>query len=60
MEDPDFGLEELQEAILDMVNDGLVEDSGERRPGSDGKPHIVWKLTELGKQVADKQTGENR
>jgi hypothetical protein len=42
----DYGIEMddplLAEALTDLIEKGLVVDSGMRRPGRDGKPAIVW------------------
>ena len=45
--------EEIIEARERLVELGLVEDSGERRPGRDGKLAIVWRRTKLALLVDD-------
>lgn len=36
--------DEVNEALQELIADGLVIDSGERRPDSKGVMQIVWKL----------------
>lgn len=44
--------EDIVRAREELVAEGLIEDSGERRPDKDGKMQIVWRLSALGEQVA--------
>jgi hypothetical protein len=42
----DYGIEMddplLAQALADLIDQGLIVDSGMRRQGRDGKPAIVW------------------
>ena len=46
-------LEEVVQARQELVEMGLVEDSGERRPNPDGSLGIVWRTTALSGLVKD-------
>ena len=36
---------------IDLMNRGLVDDAGLRRPTRRGRNAVVWELTELGKRI---------
>jgi len=42
----EYTLEEIKEAIAQLVEKGLVVDSGRQRLGLDGKLQIVWVAAE--------------
>lgn len=44
--------EELIQARQDLLDQGLIEDSGERRPNDKGELEIVWRLSPLGLEVS--------
>jgi hypothetical protein len=44
--------EEIRQARKELVQLGLLEDSGQRRPNSSGQLEVVWQLTPLGRVVS--------
>ena len=40
-------------ALKELVKDGIVENSGERRPDKTGAMRVVWRLSPLGRIVAE-------
>jgi hypothetical protein len=46
MNNDEYALEQIKEAIAQLVEEGLVVDSGRHRLGLDGKLHIVWVAAE--------------
>lgn len=46
---------EIIEARKQLTAEGLIEDSGERRPDKDGNMQIVWRLSEKGRLLAKQQ-----
>lgn len=51
--------EELTEVMENMKAEGLIMDSGMRRPDSQGNMQIVWVLTPLGRAMANVQRDTN-
>lgn len=42
----------IRPRVTELASFGLVEDTGERRENASGKKAVVWRLTEVGRELS--------